>query len=255
MGTRAEPLRLTEPDRTLLEFLAEHRIVRANHVARLLEVSLPAARHRLRRLCHAGCVSDGRLYADQPKHYQITRDGLRRAGSALPAPRLDQMEYRHDVGVAWLWLAARSGRFGSLREIHSERHMRSHDKRAQDGSDRFGVRVIGEGPSGGELTHYPDMLLRTAAGNRVAIELELSSKSPARLERIIGRYAADRRFDAVVYLVDDDRRARQIRAAAAKLGASRFIHVQRVEWTERAGPPRSGRGAARAAARGPGAER
>jgi DNA-binding MarR family transcriptional regulator len=245
VGTRRQPLRLTEHDRTLLEFLAEHRIVRANHIRRLLGVSLPAAQRRLRRLGAAGYLERGRLYSDQPSHYLITRRGLRAVDSLLPPPRLDQMGYRHDVGLAWLWLAARTGAFGSLAAMHSERQMRSHDGRSAAGGERFGVRVVGEGINGGERLHYPDLLLETAAGHRVAVELELSAKAPARLERIIGRYVSDRRFDAVLYLVDDNRRAQQIRAAAAKLGAAKFVHVQSVVWSERAGPPRATRGAAR----------
>ena len=61
-------------------------------------------------------------------------------GSSYPPPRVDLSTYDHDVGVAWLWLAARSGTFGPMREVLSERTLRSHDM----GSDRtdppIGVR-------------------------------------------------------------------------------------------------------------------
>ncbi|HWF54040.1 MAG TPA: hypothetical protein VG223_05420, partial [Solirubrobacteraceae bacterium] len=143
-----------------------------------------------------------------------------------------------------------------LSEQISERQMRSADRRPSsagaEGGERFGVRCIGLGRSGGERLHYPDMLLRTATGHTVAVELELSPKSGARLQRIIGRYVADRRVDAVLYLVDDDRRAREITATARRLGASKLIHVQRVQWSEQAGPPRAhSREAARSHARTP----
>lgn len=247
---------LTRHDRTLLEFLAEHRIVRANQIAQLLGVTVPSAQRRLRRLGAGGYVAAGQLYAEQPKHYRVTGRGLRATGSDLGTPRLDQLRYRHDVGLAWLWLAARTGRFGNVTAMYSERRMRSEDLRPGP-REQFGVQVIGEGPSGGVVTHYPDLLLQTAAGSRVAVELELTAKPRARLERIIGRYACDRRFDAVLYLVDDPRRAEQIRGAAARVGASRFVHVQRVEWTEHVGPPRDSRVTTRPLARqaGRGVER
>jgi hypothetical protein len=249
----AHALRLTDADRLLLEFLAEHRVARANQVARLLGVSVGSAQWRLRRLGSAGYLTSDRLYADQPKHYVIKPRGLAAIGSRLSAPRMDQMNYRHDVGMAWVWLAARSGAFGELTAMHSERAMRSDDGRAaaedahqparSGAGERFGIKTAGWGPHGGEQLHYPDLLLETATRHRVAVELELSGKSTRRLEKIIGRYVSERRIDAVLYLVDDDRRAKEITAAARRLGASDLIHVQRVRWSEPVGPP------ARAAAR------
>jgi hypothetical protein len=233
--------RLTEKDRTLLEFLAEHRIVRARHVQQLLGVSLRTAQRRLARLGAAGYLEIGQLYTRQPNHYLIKRRGLTAVDSRLSPPRLDQMKYRHDIGMAWIWLAAKTGAFGELTEMHSERQMRSDDARAAadplDNGDRFGSRMLGWGPNDGEQIHYPDLVLHTATGHRVAVELELTGKSRARLERIIGRYAADPHVDAVLYLVDDGRRANEVITAARRLGASKMIHVQRARWSERVGPP------------------
>jgi hypothetical protein len=242
---------VTDSDQAVLEFLAEHRVARAAHVAKLLDVSIDVAARRLRRLAKSGYVERDRLFAGQPHYASITREGLAATGSTLPAPRLDVAEYRHDIGMAWVWLAARDGAFGALAGMHSEREMRSADRRSGEVEERFGLKVSGAGPRGGTLTHYPDLLLRTAGGHRVAVELELTAKAPRRLDKIMRRYVADRRIDAVVYLVDDQRVARQVRAAAARTGASDLVHVQPVRFTEEAGPPARGSGRVPVRHRGP----
>ena len=107
--------------------MAEHRLVLESQVAELLGASAPAVRARLRALSAARCASFRRIFDKQPACCQITRKGLAMIGSKLPPPRLNLAFYRHDVGVAWLWLAARRGAFGPLRDVLGERRLRSHD--------------------------------------------------------------------------------------------------------------------------------
>jgi hypothetical protein len=237
---------VTDADRAVLEFLAEHRFARTNQVAALLGVASGTAGRRLSRLRADGYVESDGIYFRQPNHHLISRRGLAVLHSRLPPPKLDQAAYRHDVGLAWVWLAARAGAFGSLQAIHSEREMRSEDGRAADGEERFALQAAGFGRSGGRLTHYPDLLLETAGGHRVAVELELTGKSRARLEGIMRRYVAEPRIDAVLYIVDDARVAREVRNAAVRAGAGALVHVQSARWTERVGP-RQGRAPARRA--------
>jgi DNA-binding MarR family transcriptional regulator len=230
MATRARSVRVTERDRRLLAFIADHRLVLAAHAGALLGVSEEAASARLRALSKAGMLSRQRLLHEQPAHYQITRTGLALIASSLPRPRVDLRCYDHDIGTAWLWLAARSGALGALREVLSERQLRSRDGTADGRREPLGVRLGGVGPSGRERLHYPDLLLTTATGHRVAVELELSSKGRSRREKILAGYGADPRIDAVVYFVEErnPQLARAIRASAARLGISRLVHVQRV---------------------------
>ncbi len=220
-------MQITDRDRALLAFAAEHRFVTAGQVSVLLDVTEAAADARLRALAGGGYLRRERKLHREPPSHQISRDGLRVIGSDLPTPRkLDLATYHHDAGLAWLMLAARRGRFGPVREVVSERRMRSHDGRTQDRAARYGVRLGGLGPGGRERLHYPDMVLLTASGHRVAFELELSSKSADRRERIIGAYAADRRIDAVAYLVDQPRVGRAIERSAARVGVSDMVIVQ-----------------------------
>src|SRR5258708_7805890 len=143
-------MRITERDIALLSFAAEHRIVLATQARALMGTSQAAAYRRLATLSAAGMLSRPPALRDHPACYQITAAGLEAIGSELPRPRFNPHEYRHDVGVGWLWLAARAGAFGELEQLISERRMRSLDgvaeARGEPTGERFGVRLGGSGP-------------------------------------------------------------------------------------------------------------
>jgi DNA-binding transcriptional ArsR family regulator len=225
---------LSEIDLELLRFLAEHRFALADHAAALLGVTRRTAGERLARLVDGGYVREASVPGRQPAMYLIKRSGLAAVGSALPAPLLKTLNYEHDVGLAWLWLAAQRGTFGPLSEILSERTLRSRDgARARSAGlggceEPLGVRKGGVGPRGGEQLHYPDLLLRTTDGRCVAVELELSGKARTRLESILAAYAADPRIAGVVYLVQNQTVARSVERAARRVGASELVRLQRV---------------------------
>ncbi len=243
-------VQITDTDRALLGFAAEHRFVIAGQVAALLGVSEAAAEARLRRLGTGGHLRRHRELHRGPTWHQITRAGLRAVGSDLPAPRgFDLATHRHDAGLGWLMLTARAGRFGPLERIISERRMRSHDGRTNDAAQRYGVRLGGVGPGGRDRLHYPDLVVVTQTGHRVAFELELSTKGVARREGILAGYAADRRIDAVVYLVEHASVGRAIERSASRMGISDLVRVQRVSMAASGTGPSGARAAQRAGAR------
>ena len=221
-------LELTERDRDLLRFVAAHRFVRADHVQVFLRSSARAAYARLRALRRAGLLSRDVVFHRTPATHQITRDDLAAIGSSLPAPKRDLRAYAHDVGAAWLWLAARDGAFGQLREVIPERELRSRDGPGRRSEPPLAVQLGGVGPGGQERLHYPDLLLVTPEGHRVAVELELSGKGQARRERILEGYACDPNIDVVLYLVKDSRVGAAIEASARRLDIAPMVHVQRV---------------------------
>lgn len=220
--------RLTERDVELLSFLSEHRLALPAHAAVLLGTSTGTAAARLNRLADAKVLRREPAVPGDPSWYRITRRGLAVIGSSLPTPKPDLRSYRHDVGVAWLWLAARGGAFGPVDEIVAERRLRSHDGARASDDEALGVRLGGFGPGGRERLHYPDLVLGTAGGRRIALELELTPKTRTRLDTILGGYGADRRFDGVVYLVERAAIARSVRNAARRLGVSDLVAIQRV---------------------------
>lgn len=219
----------------LLAFMAEHRIVLAAQAQRLLDASPNAAQARLRALRRAGYVRRERPFQGRASFHLITRQGLRAAGSRLRAPELDLGTWQHDIGLAWLWLAARAGAFGPVREVVGERRMRSLDALASRGEaaqpgepapGRLGVRLAGVGSHGRERLHYPDLLLMTPGGRRIGVELELTGKGRRRREQILSGYAADARVDAVLYLVRARSIGRAVGHSARRLGIGGIVHVQ-----------------------------
>jgi hypothetical protein len=248
---------LTERDRQILAFLAEHRLVLERQVERLLGVSPGKLGSRMRQLAEDGYLSYQPGFGADLRWCQIRRLGLLAIGSRLPTPRRNLANYRHDVGVAWLWLAARAGKFGPLREVLSERWLRSQDGARSGRADAMhgdelwdcgesldrdeslrrgashAVRLGGRDRHGDERLHYPDLLLIDPAGRRIALELELTPKGLDRRERILGGYGADGRIDAVLYLVEDTTAGRSIgrsvEASAETMNLSDLVHVQLVK--------------------------
>jgi hypothetical protein len=241
-------VRLGDPDRLLLAFAAEHRFVLPAHVAVLLGVSEVAAGERLRKLSRAGLLTEKRVLDGHPFTYRSTRDGLDAVGSTLRPPNVDLSRYDHEVGAAWLWLAARRGALGPMREVLGERRLRSREATVKDHTEPVAVRLGGLGWDGRERLHHPDLLLVDSRGRRIAVELELSSKGRRRRERILSGYASDARFAAVLYVVESPQLARSIRASAARLEIPWLVHLQQVRWSDAAPRAREGGAAFRARA-------
>jgi hypothetical protein len=239
-------VRITDRDRRILSFCAEHRFVLAAQVALLEGIGLDAARHRLAALTGAGYLTRECRYVAEPYAYAVTRDGRGAAGTDLSQPRkLDPALYAHDVGVTWLTAAARRGLFGELSQVVSERRMRSEDGRDDGGREPHGVRCVGAGGAGwaggDRRLHYPDLTVVTPSGQRIAFELELQLKGQARRERILSAYAGDPRFDAVVYLVATPRDRRLLEASARRAGLEDRLCIQLFRWSgdREPGTPRS----------------
>lgn len=215
----------------LLAFIGEHRFVLPAQAGALLGTDEEVARTRLRELTDAGYLIEEPVLAGQPVAYRSTRRGLDVVGSELRPLPISLTNYRHDVGAAWLWLAARNGAFGPAREVLAERVMRSRDARRRD--DPFGVRLGGVGRDGRERLHYPDLLVVDNRGRKLAIELEITSKAPSAREKILAGYAGDPRIARVVYVVHAPRVARALSASVSRLGISWLVTINRLHSPDR----------------------
>lgn len=219
---------MSDRDREILGFAAEHRFVLARQVQELLGVSSDTANRGLRWLARRGLLT--RSTVCDHTVCRITRPGLHAIGSDLPTPRWWLGNFEHDAGMAWVWIAAHRGAFGSVREALSERAMRSHDGR--QAADPYGVRLGAVARNGRERVHYPDLLLFTADGRRVALELELSAKERPRRDGILAGYATDARIDRVLYLVEERSAVGEgIVESARRLGITSLVRLQPVRWT------------------------
>lgn len=229
----AGPAAGTDDRGSVLAFLAEHRFATRSHIEQLLGIGDRAARRLLTALESERLILIDRPLGRLGPCYRINRRGLRAIESRLSPPRpVDLATYAHDIGVASLHIAAKAGAFGAVDDVISERHMRSYDA-SEDRLGQLGgpgpphgVRLFGFGPGGREKLHYPDLALVDRAGHRIAVELELTPKGRRRRERILEAYAGDRRFDAVLYLVERPDVAHLVRRSAERLGIGRLVHVQ-----------------------------
>jgi hypothetical protein len=231
---------ITERDREVLGLLAEHRVLVLPQIAATLAVSDRTAADRLRDLRELRLIGYDAIFRDQPAAVWITRRGLGAIESRLPPPGVDLKGYRHDIGVGWLWLSARRGAFGPLATLVSEREMRSHDLRSDRTGEPFGVALGGFDSHGRMNRHYPDLLLTTTAGARVAIELELTAKTGRRLDTIMRGYAGDGRIDSVLYLVPNASLERSVAAAVARAGIPDLVRVARMASPVIEGAPEPG---------------
>jgi hypothetical protein len=228
---------MDDRDREVLEFLGAHRLALADHLTVVLR-NRDLARQRLGHLLAAELVRRKRVMRSEPDCLQITRAGLSSIGSQLPPPEFDP-RYRHDVAVAWMWLAARGGAWGPTERIMTEREMRSSDERRSQESQHagvdydssqhhaqsplpLGIRVPDDDES---RLHYPDLLL-IRGRRRVAIELQLAAPSPQRLERVLSGYSADQRLSAILFAVVDPNIANAVRSTAVRLESPPVVHIQ-----------------------------
>jgi hypothetical protein len=169
-------------------------------------------------------LSYRRIFHAQPGCYQITNGGLAVIDSPLPRPSIDLRCYQHDLGIVWLALATRAGKYGEVDRLLSEREMCSHDQRGGDGL-LYGIPVGGYDRYGKPRVHYPDLLALGCQGERVALELELSVKGRQRLEGILAGYGAQPGLSEVVYVTDRRGVARRVREAITRLGLESLVRV------------------------------
>ena len=183
-------------------------------------------RPRLRALAAGGFVRQEPIFHRQPSCYQITGKGLAAVGSGYRQPRLDLRCYRHDVGVAWLWLAARGGAFGPMR-ADLERRLRSLDAVGDRAAEprRRAARRLRAG--GRERLHYPDLLLVTGGGQRVAVELELTARDGPGARGSCPGTRPTRASTRSCTSSTEPAVARAIQPSARQLGISELVHVQR----------------------------
>lgn len=184
----------------MLEWAARVGAVSAEALA-VRECCSPAsARGRLAAAERAGLLSGTRPLLDEPRLYSLTRRGLGAVAIAdLQPARVGPASARHAAACARV--AAMIERAYPQLCIGGEADLR---RRERGCGRRLASAVVPGVQGGGEPVHRPDLVLwpcaSPAGGLPVAVEVELTVKSPRRLLAICRAWARARCVAGVMYI-------------------------------------------------------
>lgn len=169
---------LTKRDMKLIEMISELGYVDLGFVKDLWGIAERTAYQRMRHLIEGNYVLREKVLFNSPGIYRVTPKGAEIEKNPLPALRkLSSVSYRHNILVARLsvkLIRQFGGRFISERRLRHEHQNAKADTHYSDGA-----------------LELPDKV--------VAIEVELTSKSKRRLEKIIKQYQKNFAYQEVWY--------------------------------------------------------
>jgi hypothetical protein len=226
MGTSATPaigLRRSSPtacrDRELLRFIGRHGAVSIEHVMAALGTGPTMAYRRVAACVERGLIVRVPVLRDEPSLLIATRDGLRYAGLSLPlAVSPGSVEH-------WLRCASVALELGE-RHGH-ERVLTEREVGAAEQIERRPIASakLGELPSGRPRLHRPDLAL--LLGERpTAIEVELTAKSPRRLDQILRAWRRASWVAEVRYLCPPGASRRALERAIARTRTEGCVRVE-----------------------------
>jgi hypothetical protein len=213
----------TSGDVDLIRWVARIGAVTGEALARRDGCSVPSARGRLVAGARAGLLCSHRPLARQPALFALTRQGSRFCGLPGVTPaRVSPATAVHAIACASV--AATLERAYPDHRLVGERELlgAAGDQAATLAGDasRAVARIGGVG-------HRPDLVLLPDASSTelpTAVEVELTAKSPSRLQAICRAWARARCVAGVLYVVAPEAQSPVSRAVAAA-GAQQWISV------------------------------
>lgn len=203
--------------RELLRWSAGLGAVTSEALAAREQTQRPAAaRGRLAAARRAGLMEDWRLLHGRPALYTVTRAGLRAAGVVGLTPARVSAAVAAHASECCAAAVALEAAYGEAYVVLGEPAIRATG--------------LGFAVAPGQRSHRPDLLLlpRDVEEPPIAVEVELTVKSPRRLETICRGWARDRTVGAAIYIAPQDVQA-PLRAAIEKSGAGDRIAVLGLE--------------------------
>jgi hypothetical protein len=214
MNAAALPLPTQDPRRAIVDFIGRHGVVTINHVIDALRLSRRTAyRHT------AACLEDRllarqELLSSEPSLLCATSRGLRYAGLRLRPAKVSLSSVDHRLRSASL-AQLLSEEFSSD-QILSERELIHAERLA--GGPRFSSLLPNN------RLHRPDLAIQTPT-QTIAIELELSAKSPQRLASILSAWTEATWISEVRYYVKPGIARRAVERALANTNSSHLIRL------------------------------
>jgi hypothetical protein len=220
----------------VLQWTARVGAVTAEALSDRQRTTVATARSRLRAAEKRGLLARRAPLAGRPALYTITRAGLRASGSrGLEPARVSPASARHLIVCARV--AAALERCYPDHSVLGERELRRDEREC--GRPLASVQ-LGRGPDGQPRVHRPDLVLWPTAVDTslpVAVEVELTVKSPRRLAGICLAWARCRCVAGVLYLVAPGVERALARALAPLDAGERIVVVPLAALPPAPGPP------------------
>jgi hypothetical protein len=194
-------------------------VVSIEHVMAALGLGRTVAYRRVATLIEAGLLERLWLLRAEPSLLRTTREGLRYAGLGLAVAVVS-------VGSVGHWLRCASTAQLLAREfgpevIATERELALAE---QIEGRPIASAKVGQLPSGAAQLHRPDLAVFSQGGT-IAVEVELTPKSPRRLEKIVRAWRRAHWVAEVRYYCAPGPTRRAVERAVAKLHASERVRV------------------------------
>lgn len=214
--------RAAAKDRELVRLIGRFGAVAIPHVMAAAGVGRTAAYRRVAACIERGLLERLDLLRDELSLLRATREGLRYAGLGLPVAVISPGAVDHWLRCATTALLL-GEQFGHDR-VMTERELRAVER--IEGRPIASAKV-GELPGGAPRLHRPDLVL--LGGERpVAVEVELTPKSPRRLEQLIRAWRRASWVAEVRYLCEPGQTRRAVERAVQKTRAHERIRIEEV---------------------------
>ena len=197
--------------------------VEVGHVRKRWRIGRSVGYALVARLVDAGLVERVATLPGDPTLLRASEQGTVYAGLGLPAAKISPGQVDHWLACADVALWA-EGRWG-IESVISERELRFTE---QDPRHPIASCVVGELPGGRPMLHRPDLVVADS-DRRMAIEVELTTKAPRRLEQIVRSWRRARHVEKVLYVAPAGPTQRAVERAVAATHAQERVIVYELE--------------------------
>jgi hypothetical protein len=213
---------LTKRDREIVRWIGRHGAVQAQHVMTRFAIGRTAGYRRLHELVEYGLVRHHRLLYNDAGLLTATPDGLRWADlDRLTPARVSLALLPHTIASAAL-AALLEPKLAIDQALLSDREHRAAERVA---AQPLASAIMGSDRGDRGALHRPDLVLMGPGGEPMtAIEIEMTLKTKARMERILRGYLRNRNLATVRYYAPPQI-ATAVERAARATGADQLLEV------------------------------
>jgi hypothetical protein len=211
-------------DRELVHFVGRHGVVAIDHVMAEFGVGRTAAYRHVKRCIEAGLLERLDFLSNEASALRATRDGLRYADLGLTVAAVSPGGVDHWFRCASTARVA-GAHFGHDRVLT----VRELELAERTEGRPIASATMGKHPNRKPRLHRPDLAVLTDEG-AIAIEVELTPKTPARLQAIIRGWRTAECVTKVYYFCAPGPTRRAVERAIDRMNAQgRVLIVDRPE--------------------------